>query len=187
MPIFVPSFAGASKSIGDKLSPLIWGSLRKGPISPSSCLLTHCHFKLQHFSSTPICKRKISQLNNMTTNLPAKMAMAMVVLAAAMLEMVVVGSQRRVWIGRWSQLLQCNDATNPQQNWRWRSFVIPTAAAMDCPVAMLDNWGASKMTNTTNVRPWQQSKGTREYNNGGNDGPPSSPANREDKVLCPWK
>ena len=44
----------------------------------------------------------------------------------------------------------------------------------------MDNWGASKMTNTTNVRPWQQSKGTREYNNGGNDGPPSSPANRED-------
>ncbi len=36
------------------------------------------------------------QLNNMTTNLPAKTAMTMVVLAAAAAEMVVVGSGRRV-------------------------------------------------------------------------------------------
>ena len=39
---------------------------------------------------------KKSWLNNMTTNLPAKTAMAMVVLTAATVEMVVVGSVRRV-------------------------------------------------------------------------------------------
>jgi hypothetical protein len=77
-------------------------------------------------------------------------------------------------------LLQCNDATNPQQNQQQWPVVIPTAAATDCPAAMSDNLGASKMTNTTNVGPWQQGKGTRGYNNGGNDRPPSSPANGED-------
>jgi hypothetical protein len=40
------------------------------------------------------------RLNNMTTNLPAKTATAMVVPAAAAAEMVVVGSGRRVWMWR---------------------------------------------------------------------------------------
>ncbi len=51
-------------------------------------------------------------LNNMATNMPAKMAPAMVVPAAAAAEMVVVGSRRRVWMWRRSQSLQRNDATN---------------------------------------------------------------------------
>jgi hypothetical protein len=57
-----------------------------------------------------------SWLSDMTTSLPAKTVMAMVVPPAAMVEMVVVGSWRRVWIGRQSQLLWSNDATNPQKN-----------------------------------------------------------------------
>ena len=42
-----------------------------------------------------------SRLNDMTTNLPAKTARAMVVPVAAAAEMVVVGSGRKVWMGRW--------------------------------------------------------------------------------------
>jgi hypothetical protein len=42
-----------------------------------------------------------SRLNDMTTNLPAKTATALVVSAAAAAEMVVVGSGRGVWMGRW--------------------------------------------------------------------------------------
>ncbi len=48
----------------------------------------------------------------MTTNLPAKMATAMVVPAAAAAEMVVVRSGRRIWMWRWSQSLWRNDATS---------------------------------------------------------------------------
>ncbi len=36
------------------------------------------------------------------------------------------------------------------------------------------------MTNTPNIGPWQQGKGTKGYNNWGNDGPPSSPADGDD-------
>ncbi len=52
------------------------------------------------FFYTAAMQTKKSRLNDMTTNLPAKTAMAMVVLAAAAAEMVVVGSRRRVWMGR---------------------------------------------------------------------------------------
>jgi hypothetical protein len=55
-------------------------------------------------------------LNNMPTNLPAKTGMVMVVPAAAAAEKVVVGSGRKVWMGRWLQSLRRNDATNPQPN-----------------------------------------------------------------------
>jgi hypothetical protein len=72
-------------------------------------------FQIAAFFYTTTQTEKL-HLNNMTTNLPAKTAMAMVVPAAAMVEMVVVRSRRRAWIGRRSQLLRCNDATNPQQN-----------------------------------------------------------------------
>jgi hypothetical protein len=71
-------------------------------------------------------------MNKMTTNLPtnAKMATAMVVLAAEVADMVVVQSKRRVWMGRWWQLLQCNHATNPQQNGRQRPVVIPATVQL---------------------------------------------------------
>ncbi len=57
-----------------------------------------------------------SQLNNMKTNLPAKMATAMVVPVEAAAEMGVVGSGRRVWMRRGRKLLQQRDATDPQPN-----------------------------------------------------------------------
>jgi hypothetical protein len=69
-----------------------------------------CNFKWHHLSTLPLCKRK--RLNNMTTNLPAKMATAMVVPAAVAVEVVVVRSGRRVWMWRRSGLLQHNDTTN---------------------------------------------------------------------------
>jgi hypothetical protein len=137
-------------------------------------------FQIAAFFYTIATQTEKTRLNNMTTNLPAKTAMAMVVPAAAMVKMVVVGSRRRMWIGRRSQSLRCNDATNPQQNRRRRLFDVPTAATTDHLAAMLDNSGTSKMTNTTKVGPWQQSKGTRGYDNGDNDGPPSPPTDGED-------
>jgi hypothetical protein len=95
-------------------------------------------------------------LNNMTTNLPAKMATAMVVPAAAAAEMVVVGSKRRVWMGRRLQSLQQNDAANPQPNGQQQPVVVPAAAAADHPAAMLDISEATKVATKTNVGPWQQ-------------------------------
>jgi hypothetical protein len=68
------------------------------------------------FFYTTAMQTEKSWLNNMTTNLPAKMAMAMVVPAAAAAEMAVVRSARRVWMGRRLQSLRRNDTTNPQQN-----------------------------------------------------------------------
>jgi hypothetical protein len=49
------------------------------------------------FFYTAIMQTEKLRLNNMTTNLPAKTASAMVVPAAAAVEMVVVGIERRVW------------------------------------------------------------------------------------------
>jgi hypothetical protein len=43
------------------------------------------------------------RMNNMTSNLPAKMVTAMVVQAAAAAELVEVRSGRRVWMWRWLQ------------------------------------------------------------------------------------
>jgi hypothetical protein len=108
------------------------------------------------------------------------MAMAMVVPAAVAAEMVVVGSGRRVWMGRWLQLLQQNDATNPQPNGQQWPFVVPAATVTDQLAAMPDNSGATKTTRKTNVGPWQQGNNTGGYGNAGNNGPPSSPTDRED-------
>jgi hypothetical protein len=96
-----------------------------------------------------------SWLNDMTTNLPAKTATAMVVpaAAAAAVEMVVVGSRRRVWMGRQLQSLQQNDATDPQPNGQQRPVVVPAAAAADHPAAMSDNSGATKTVTKTNDGP----------------------------------
>ncbi len=69
-------------------------------------------FQMAAFFYTAATQTEKSWLNNMTNNLPAKMAMAMVVLAAAVAEMVVVGFGRRVWVWRRSQSLRRNDATN---------------------------------------------------------------------------
>jgi hypothetical protein len=77
--------------------------------------------------------------------------MAMVVLAAAAAEMVVVRSRRRVWMGRLLQLLWQNDATNPQPNGQQQPVVAAAAAAADHPVAMLDNLGATNMATKTNI------------------------------------
>jgi hypothetical protein len=68
------------------------------------------------FFYTAAKKAEKLQLNDMTTNLPAKTAVAMLVSAVAAAEMVVVGSGRRVWMGRKLQSLWQNDATNPQPN-----------------------------------------------------------------------
>ncbi len=51
---------------------------------------------------------------------------------------------------------------------------------MDCPAAKSDNLGATKMTTKANVGPWQQGNNTGGYDNWGNNGPSSSPADRED-------
>ncbi len=120
------------------------------------------------------------RLNNMTTNLPAKTATAMVVPAAAAAEMVVIGSGRRVWMGRRLQSLRRNDATDPQPNGQRRPVVVPTAAATDHPAAMSDDSGATKTTRKTNVGPWQQGNNTGGFDDGGDNGPSSSPADRED-------
>jgi hypothetical protein len=53
-------------------------------------------FQIAAFFYTTATQMEKSQLNDMTTNLPAKTAMAMVVPEAAIVEMVVVGSRRRV-------------------------------------------------------------------------------------------
>jgi hypothetical protein len=73
-------------------------------------------FQIALFFYTTATQMEKLRPNNMTTNLPTKTAMAMVAPAAASVEMKVVGSGRRVWIGRRSQSLQCNDAINPLQN-----------------------------------------------------------------------
>jgi hypothetical protein len=73
-------------------------------------------FQIAAFFYTTATQMEKLQPNNMTTNLPTKAAMAMVAPAAASVKMVVVGSGRRVWIGRQSQSLQCNDAINPPQS-----------------------------------------------------------------------
>ena len=52
------------------------------------------------FYTTPTQMEKL-RLNNMTTNLLAKTASAMVVPAAAAVEMVVVGRGRRIWWRWW--------------------------------------------------------------------------------------
>jgi hypothetical protein len=53
------------------------------------------------FFYTATTQTEKSRLNNMTPNLPAKTALVMVVPAAAAVEMVVVGSWRRVWWRWW--------------------------------------------------------------------------------------
>ncbi len=82
-------------------------------------------------------------------------------------------------MGRQSQSLQCNDTTNPQPNRQQWPVVILAAAATDCPVAKSDNLGATKTMTKTNVRPWQKGDNTGGYNNGDENGPPSSPADGE--------
>jgi hypothetical protein len=57
-------------------------------------------FQMAAFFYTAATQTEKLRLNNMTTNLPAKTATAMVVLAAAAAEMVEVGSGRRVWMWR---------------------------------------------------------------------------------------
>jgi hypothetical protein len=57
-------------------------------------------FQMTAFFYTAATQTEKLRLNNMTTNLPAKTATAMMVPAAAAVEMVVVGSGRRVWMGR---------------------------------------------------------------------------------------
>jgi hypothetical protein len=59
-------------------------------------------FQMAEFFYTAATQMEKLQLNNMTTNLPAKTATAMVVPAAAAAEMVVVRNGRRAWIGRQS-------------------------------------------------------------------------------------
>jgi hypothetical protein len=58
-------------------------------------------FQMTAFFYTATMQTEKLRLNNMTTNLPAKTAMVIIVPAAAAAEMVVVGSRRRVWMGRW--------------------------------------------------------------------------------------
>jgi hypothetical protein len=116
----------------------------------------------------------------MKTNLPAKTAMAMVVLTAAAAEMVVVGSGRRVWMRSLLQSLRCNAATNLQQNKQRWSVVIPAATMVDCLMAILDNLGATKTTATTNFGSWQKDDDTGGYYVKGNNRLPSSPTNGED-------
>ncbi len=53
-------------------------------------------FQMEAFFYTAATRMEKLRLNNMTTNLPSKMATAMVVPAAAAAEMVVGGSRRRV-------------------------------------------------------------------------------------------
>jgi hypothetical protein len=73
-------------------------------------------FQMAAFFYTAATQTEKLRLKDMTTNLPAKTATVMVVPAVAAAEMVVVGTGRRVWMGRWSGLSWCNDATDPQQN-----------------------------------------------------------------------
>ncbi len=47
-------------------------------------------------------------------------------------------------------------------------------------MAKSDNLGATKTTTKTNIGPWQQSNNTGGYNDGDNNGSPSSPADGED-------
>jgi hypothetical protein len=75
-------------------------------------LLADLSFQMAAFFYTATTQTEKLRLNNMTTNLPAKTAMAMVVPAAVAAEMVVVGSRRRVWMWKGLQSLRRNDATN---------------------------------------------------------------------------
>jgi hypothetical protein len=101
-------------------------------------------------------------------------------LAAAAAEMVVVGIGKRVWMGKRSQLLRQNDATNTLPNGGQWPIVIPAIAMVDHTAGMWDNLGVTKMATKTNVGPWQQGNNTEEYDDRGNNRPPSSLANRED-------
>jgi hypothetical protein len=69
-----------------------------GEKEPIHHLLACICIVISNGSIFPNCRyaNRKSRMNNMTTNLPAKMVMAMVVLAAAAVEMVVVGNGRRV-------------------------------------------------------------------------------------------
>jgi hypothetical protein len=137
-------------------------------------------FQMTAFFYTAATQMGKSRLNNMTTNLPAKRATAMVVSAAAAAEMKVVRGGRRAWIGRRLQLLRQNDATNPQPNGRRRPVIIPTAAVADHTAAMSDNSGATKTVTKTNDGPWRQGNDTGGYDDRGDDGPHSSLADWED-------
>ncbi len=110
-------------------------------------------FQMAAFFYTAAMQMKKMRLNNMTTNQPAKMTMAMLVSAEAAVEMVGVGSGRRDWMGRRSQSLRQNDATNPQPNGRLRPVVVPAATVGDHPAAMLNNSGATKTATKANARP----------------------------------
>ncbi len=79
--------------------------------------------------------------------------------------------------------MQCNDATDPHPNGQQRPIIVPAAAAADHPAAMSDYSGAAKTTRKTNVGPWQQGDNTGGYYDRGNDGPPSSPADRDDNYA----
>jgi hypothetical protein len=88
--------------------------------NPSTILLLAdaLSFQMAAFFYTATTQTKKMRLNDMTTNLPAKMGMAMVVSAAAAAEMVVVGSGRRVWMGRQPGSLRQNDVADLQPNGR---------------------------------------------------------------------
>ncbi len=58
-------------------------------------------FLMASFFYTATTQTEKLWLNNMTTNLPSKTAMTVVVPAAVAMEMSVVGSGRKVWMGRW--------------------------------------------------------------------------------------
>jgi hypothetical protein len=57
-------------------------------------------FQMAAFFYTVVTQTEKLWLNNMTMSLPAKMATAVVMPAAAAVETVVVGSGRRVWMWR---------------------------------------------------------------------------------------
>jgi hypothetical protein len=71
-------------------------------------------------------------------------------------------------------------AVTAQPNGQQWSVVIPAATAMDHLAAMLDNSRVTKTTRKMNTGSWQQGKNKGRYNNGGDNGPPSSPTNGED-------
>ena len=80
--------------------------LEKRNLSTILSLADALPFQMAAFSYTAATQTVEMGLNNTRTNLPAKMAMAMVVPAAAAAEMVVVRSRRRVKMGRQTQFLQ---------------------------------------------------------------------------------
>jgi hypothetical protein len=77
-------------------------------------------------------------------------------------------------------LLWRNDATNQQLNGQRRPVVVPAAAATDHPASLSDNSGATKITRKINIGLWQQGNNAGGYDDGGDNGPPSSPADWED-------